>query len=97
MDGKTGSLTAAGKYYYEKIAQEPPNRGFDYGQVPTIVGTRVQATLRDGSKTTVRTWDGVRRQWRFTKAGKDYYKDSVDRYVVSFPPADRVLPAAHQR
>lgn len=85
MDGKTGSLTAAGKYYYEKIAQEPPNRGFDYGQAPTRVGTRVQATLWDGSKATVRTWDGVRRQWRFTKAGKDYYKDSVDRYVVSFP------------
>lgn len=84
MDAK-GALTPAGKYYYSKTEQGAPNRNFDYKQEPQRRGVRVQASLIDGQKVTVRTWDGVRRQWRFTKAGQEYYKDSKDRYVVSFP------------
>ena len=84
MDTK-GNLTPAGKYFYEKTSQQAPNRGFDFNQEPTRRGNRVQASLLDGQRATVRTWDGVQRKWRFTKAGQEFYKDSEDRYVVTFP------------
>ncbi len=80
-----GSLTALGEYYYEATAQRAPNRNFDYNQEPQRRGTRVQVSLLDGQKATVRTWDGVKKAWRFTKTGQEFYRDSVDRFVVSFP------------
>ena len=41
--------------------------------------------LLDGRRAGVRSWDPVRSQWRYTKLGKDFYKDAKDSYVVTFP------------
>ncbi len=56
---KSGALTPAGTYYYEKTAQRVPDKGFDYNQEPVRRGARVQIKLLDGTRGTVRTWDGV--------------------------------------
>ena len=82
---ESGSLTSAGEYYYETAGLPPPNRRFNYGQEPVRNGARIQIRLHDGSLSTVRTWDNVNRRWRFTKLGQQYYKDSKDHYVVTFP------------
>ena len=84
MDTK-GALTPAGEYFYSQTAQRAPNRSFDYNQEPTRRSNREQVLLLDGQNATVRTWDTVKRRWRFTKTGQEFYKDSVDRYVVTFP------------
>ena len=41
--------------------------------------------MRDGTPATVRTWDNIRRDWRFTRIGRAYYAESKDHFVVTFP------------
>ena len=84
MDGN-GSLTEAGEYYYATTEQRAPTARLDYGQQPERRGSRATVKLLDGRKATVRSWDPVRSKWRYTKLGKDFYKDSQDSYVVTFP------------
>ena len=84
MDGN-GSLTEAGEYYYATTEQRAPTARLDYGQQPERRGSRATVKLLDGRKATVRSWDPVRSQWRYTKLGKDFYKDAKDSYVVTFP------------
>ena len=80
-----GTLTAAGTYYYDTTGSVAPDRRFDYSQEPTRCGARIQIRLLDGSLATVRSWDGVKRQWRFTKLGQKFYHESQDSCVVTFP------------
>ena len=80
-----GALTPDGTYYYQTTGHAAPNKGFDYSQEPIRRGARVQIKLPDGSMSTVRTWDGGKRRWRFTKIGQHFYRDSKDSYVVTFP------------
>ena len=84
MDDR-GALTAAGTYYYEATAQSAPDRRIDFTQEPIRKGARLRIKLRDGTEGTIRTWDGVQRRWRFTKLGHEFYRDSTDNYVVTFP------------
>ena len=81
----TGALTPTGEYYYSRLAQEAPRHALDYAQQPERRGNRTSVKLLDGRKAIVRSWDPVRSEWRYTKLGRDFYKDSVDRYVVTFP------------
>jgi len=80
-----GRYTPGGEYYYDATGQEKPNRGFDYSQQPVRRGSRLQIPLLDGQRSTLRTWDGRRRRWNFTKTGKEFYKNSLDRFVVTIP------------
>ena len=80
-----GKLTADGRYYYEKTGQQAPDAGFDRTQAPTRRGAREQIKLLNGSTASLRIWDNIERQWRFTKLGHKYYGESLDRYVVTFP------------
>ena len=68
-----GTLTPRGTYYYQTTGHSAPNRGFDYSQELVRRGARVQIKLLDGSMATVRTWDGVKRRWRFSKLGQHFY------------------------
>ena len=81
----SGTLTPAGSYYYETTAQRAPTAGLDYAQQPERRGNRTTVKLLDGRKAGVRSWDPVRREWRYTKLGRDFYKDATDSYVVTFP------------
>ncbi len=87
----TGELTAAGKHYYEKTTKEAPKNGFDPTQKPTARGAQEVAKMLDGQTVVLRSWDGVKREWRFTRAGRAYYKNSPDRYVVRFHTVEVVV------
>jgi hypothetical protein len=80
-----GTLTAAGKTYYELLGEEAPKRPFEKSQVPKRVGAQLRIRMADGQEQAVRRWDNVRRRWNFTKLGREFYKESVDRYVVTLP------------
>ena len=80
-----GNLTDAGTYYYEKAAREAPTHGFDKKQEPTRRGARVHIKMLDGTTAAAKTWDNINGQWKFTKLGKRFYKDSTDTYLVTFP------------
>ena len=80
-----GRLSGAGHYYYDTIGEDAPHAGFDWKQEPTRRGPKVQIKLLNGRTSAVRIWDGVKRDWRFTALGRQYYKESQDRYVVTFP------------
>ncbi len=86
-----GRLTAEGHYYYEKVGQEAPAAGFDWKQEPARKGPKVQIKLLNVTTNAVRIWDGVNRQWRITALGKKYYKESTDRYVITFPVEQSLL------
>ena len=78
-------MSAEGHYYCDTIGQEAPRAGFDWKQEPTRKGPKVQIKLLNGTTSAIRIWDGVKRDWRFTALGRHYYKESQDRYVVTFP------------
>ena len=80
-----GRLTPAGEYFYAQRGQRAPDQGFDYAQKPTRRGRRELIQLVDGSAATTRTWDALRRQWRFTKTGRLFYAESRDNYTITFP------------
>jgi hypothetical protein len=80
-----GTLTPAGEYYYATTAQQVPNKMFDYNQQPERKGNREFVRLLDGGRAVVRTYDAVKNSWRFTKTGQEFVRESVDRYVVTFP------------
>ena len=86
-----GNLTDAGTYYYEKAAREAPTHGFDARQEPTRRGARVHIKMLDGTTAAVKTWDNINGQWKFTKLGKHFYKDSTDTYLVTFPVHSTLL------
>ncbi len=86
-----GRLTAEGHYFYEQVGQEPLASGFDRKQEPTRKGPKVQIKLLNGKTNAVRIWDGVKRDWRFTALGKKYYKESTDRYVITFPVTQTLI------
>ncbi len=52
-----GNITKSGTYFYRKLNEEPPNRGFDPNQqAERAPGGKSETTmLRDGSKAAVRT------------------------------------------
>ena len=90
----SGTLTPAGDYYYETTAQHAPAGGLDYAQQPERRGSRTTVKLLDGRKAGVRSWVPVRREWKYTKLGRDFYKDAKDSYVVTFPVKEMHIVAA---
>ena len=66
----SGRLTPGGRYFYEKREVEPPQAGIDRTAAPTLNGSRLVIKLLNGRTSTVRSWDGIDRRWRFTALGK---------------------------
>ncbi len=86
-----GGLTAEGRYFFPKTGQEAPDAGFGWKQEPSRRGPKVQIKLLNGNTSAVRVWDGVKRDWRFTKLGCNFYTESTDRYVITFPMMQTVI------
>ena len=84
MDSSS-TLTDTGQYYYETTAQQAPAGGLDYAQQTERRGNRTTVKLLDGRRAGVRSWDPVRRELKYTKLRRDFYKDAKDSYVVTFP------------
>ena len=78
-----GDLNPAGRYYFQRRAQDPPDRRYDPAQQPVIVGRREQIRLNDGAMAVTRTFHGGR--WRPTALGLQFYRDRRENYLVFFP------------
>ena len=84
---RRGSMTTAGKYYFERLNADPPDRGFDPDQEPKRVsrGRSETIQLRDGSTATVRTWNHLKGTWRLTKLGTESFGNRQNQWVVRIP------------
>ena len=60
-------VTAAGKYYYDKIGQDAPSSF--YTQDAFRKGRSQYISLLDGTKKKVSTWDNVKNEWKLTQLG----------------------------
>jgi hypothetical protein len=72
---RRGNMTAAGRYFYEKLNEDPPDRGFDPDQQPKRAarGRSETIQLRDGTTAVVRTWNHLKGEWRLTKLGQQFF------------------------
>ena len=72
IDAK-GDMTAAGTYFFRKLAEEPPNRKFNATQQTTRAagGRSEQIWLNDGLLATVRTRHHLKNEWRGNQLGRD--------------------------
>ena len=80
-----GKVTAAGAHYYDGTGQEPERLEFDYDTTPYRRRKRELIKMANGKEATVRSWDNTTRNWKFTKTGRAFYRNSVDRYVIKIP------------
>ena len=81
---QAGTLTPAGKHYYEKTNRTPPGR-FDFAQDPQRAGRSLMIRLLDGSRKAVSRFDAVSREFKPTALGRAFYSRRTDRYTVLFP------------
>jgi len=81
---KAGTLTPAGKYYYETTNQTPPGR-FDFQQQPQRAGRSLMIRLLDGSTKAVSRFDAVSREFKPTALGRAFYSRRTDKFTVLFP------------
>ena len=84
---RNGNITKNGTYFYQKLNEDPPNRAFDQNQQAERAprGKSETIMLRDGSRAAVRTWNHLKKEWRRTKLGKDFFGQRGDRWIVNFP------------
>ena len=69
----TGERTTLGEYYEQKSSAELPVGGFDPTQAPFLEGNTEFIKMRSGEKRTVRRYDPVDNEYKFTKLGKSFY------------------------
>ena len=80
-----GEVTPFGDYYYDRIGDEAPRLGFDYDTEPYRRRKRELINMSDGKEVAVRSWDNTTRNWKFTKTGRVFYRNSMDRYIINIP------------
>ena len=79
-----GKLSAAGRFYFRSTGTPPPNNlGFDQDTPLRKDGPREFVVYRDGSEKLARTWNGS--DFKYTRAGKDYFSETKQEYIVSIP------------
>jgi len=81
----TGERTALGEYYEQKSTDELPVGGFDPTQAPFREGNTEYIKMRSGEERTVRRYDPVDNEYKFTKLGKSFYSRLKRNYVVHIP------------
>ena len=79
---KHGRQTAAGRYFYEKSGIPPPGK-FDFQQDAVRKGRSQYIKLLDGTQKKVSTWDNVKREWKLSKLGTQFYSRAVSKYTSS--------------
>ena len=68
---QAGTLTPAGKLFYEKTNTEPP-ASFDFAQEPQRAGRSLMISLLDGSKKAVSRFDAALKTFAPTALGKKF-------------------------
>ena len=84
LASSSGTLTPAGELYYCITGAQPPTRQFDPNQTPVNRGGSTFITGRDGRPLKLR-FMGADGQLQLTAAGREYYKDARDEFVVTVP------------
>ena len=78
----TRERVALGEYYEQKCSNELPVGGFDPTQAPFREGNTEFIKMRSGEERTVRRYDPVDNEYKFTKLGKSFYSRLKTNYVV---------------
>lgn len=81
----TRERTALGEYYEQKSRNELPVGGFDPTQASYREGNTEFIRMRSGEERTVRRYDPVDNEYKFTKLGKSVYSRLKRNYVVQIP------------
>ena len=81
---RAGSLTESGTYYYELTGEQQPTLAFDPNLSPLTRGTSSYITGRDGKPIKVR-YLGADGAMKLTLAGKSFYNQAKQEYIVSVP------------
>ena len=84
LASSSGMLTPAGELYYSITGAQPPTRQFDPNQTPVNRGGSTFITGRDGRPLKLR-FLGADGQLQLTAAGREYYKDAKDEFIVTVP------------
>ena len=81
---RTGALTPAGELHYELTRQPRPTLQYDPNQTPVMRGSSTFITGRNGESLKGRymSADG---QLKLTAAGRDFYKQAKEEFLVSEP------------
>ena len=80
LQGSSGSLTSAGRYYYGKSGQSPPDE-FDGGTLQQRGAT--EYLVRAGKARVLRRFQGG--GYVYTPLGKRYFREHTTSYLVNVP------------
>ena len=80
-----GTVSQAGRHYYDLTGKEPPRNGIDPNATPYRRRKRELVLRQDGSEVALRTYDPARQTWRLTRAGQIFYSNKKVRYVIKWP------------
>ena len=78
-------VRALGEHYEQKSSNELPVGGFDPTQAHYKEGNTEYIQMRSGEERTVRRYDPVDNEYKFTKLGKSFYSRLKRNYVVQIP------------
>ena len=84
LSGPDGVVSPQGEYYYHLTGEHPPDRTFDYNQIPTRRGDTEYARDRSGREVRLRTLrpDG---QYSYTGLGRQFFKLQQVEHIVHVP------------
>ena len=84
LSGPDGVLNGEGEYYYHLLGEHPPDRRFDYNQLPTQRGDSEFARDRAGREVRLRTLrpDGA---YQYSALGKMFYRVRQVEHIVHIP------------
>ena len=84
LSGPDGVVNAEGQYYYQLVGEHPPDRTFDFNQMPSRRGDSEFARDRQGRAVRLRTLlpDG---EYKYTSLGKHFFRYQQVEHVVHIP------------
>ena len=84
LSGPDGVLNGEGEYYYHLLGEHPPDRRFDYNQLPTQRGDSEFARDRAGREVRLRTLrpDGA---YQYSALGKMFYRVRQVEHIAHIP------------
>ena len=83
LGNEDGTLNAAGKFYYQRTGEAPPENGVNFNQQPTRKG-KSEFIQFSGKEARVRTL-GPNGKWTLTALGKRFFSKKQIEFVLSIP------------
>ena len=88
LSGPDGVVSPQGEYYFHLTGENPPDRTFDYNQIPSRRGDTEYARDRSGREVRLRTLrpDG---QYSYTSLGRQFFRLQQVEHIVHVPVINR--------